>query len=408
MDQIVRKMNMDKISDKFLKYCFDRNIFYYDSTDSYFSRKEPTFKRKTKFYMRFLLLAIFTIKYGLLSLYPDNFKWLALEELSIIFGEQANLFHALEFGFAFLTLVCKLIVAYFERRKNLYLINFFVNWKARKPLFRIDQRHLKKITLWAYIIYYGYMKISTSILVLIQILMLFCGTIAAYLYYEYGNVIILCSWTFYYMIIACEMTLTLQSYIFAIFIPITLLNYKFDELIEKLRVSIRWNNEQRIHQVLQSYNELIDVVKQLSGFNNMIIGLAYCMVPYIMAINIELTHINRNDFFFTLLKMAFISLFIVSNVGIFIINQISASITVRNKSIHKYLYPMFCNGRQRKLRTKLSIDSFIARLNTQFIGFYCFNLFPFTKMAFYQYGFTVSTSYFLVTNILDNYSKIIN
>ena len=238
--------------------------------------------------------------------------------------------------------------------------------------------------------------------------MLFCGTIAAYLYYEYGNVIILCSWTFYYMIIACEMTLTLQSYIFAIFIPITLLNYKFDELIEKLRVSIRWNNEQRIHQVLQSYNELIDVVKQLSGFNNMIIGLAYCMVPYIMAINIELTHINRNDFFFTLLKMAFISLFIVSNVGIFIINQISASITVRNKSIHKYLYPMFCNGRQTKLRTKLSIDSFIARLNTQFIGFYCFNLFPFTKMAFYQYGFTVSTSYFLVTNILDNYSKIIN
>ena len=61
---------------------------------------------------------------------------------------------------------------------------------------------------------------------------------------------------------------------------------------------------------------------------------------------------------------------------------------------------MFCNHRNRKLQIKLKIDSFIARLNSQFIGFYCFNLFEFTKMAFYQYALTISTCYFLIINFL--------
>ena len=194
--------------------------------------------------------------------------------------------------------------------------------------------------------------------------------------------------------------MTLNIGTFIVYIPIIFLNYRFDELIEKLRVAIRWNNEQRIHQILKSYNEVIAVIQQLSGLYNIIIGLVYCIVPYIMAINIEIINIKRKDLIFKSLKMLYLFIFILLNIAIFIINQISASITVRNKSIHKYLYPIFIRERKTRIRTKLSIDSFIARLNTQFIGFYCFNLFKFTKMAFYQYAFTVSISYFLIKNIL--------
>ena len=97
---------------------------------------------------------------------------------------------------------------------------------------------------------------------------------------------------------------------------------------------------------------------------------------------------------------SFLSIFIISTVTAFIINQLSASITVRNKSIHKYLYIIFCSKRIIRIRTKLTIDSFIARLNTQFIGFYCFNLFKFTKKAFYEYAFVISTCYFLMLDII--------
>ena len=400
MDGILRKMNMDKILDNFIKYIFDTNLFYYDSMDSYFSRKEPTLRRKVRFYLNFLLLVIITVKYGVLSLYPDKLQWTLMKDFSIVFGKQSNLPHGLWLGFGFLTIAVKSVVVYLESRKNLNIFDFFLNWKERKPMYQISQRHVKKITLRAFIIYYGYIRIFMTILSLTIVLMTFCTTIAAHLHYVYGNAIILWLWTFYLMIFFNEIILTLNIGTFIVYIPITLLNYKFDELIEKLRVSIRWNNEQRLHQLLQSYNELIDVVQQLSGLYNIIIGLAYCIVPYITAINIELIDIKRNDLLFKSLKMLYLFLFIVINIGIFIINQISASITVRNKSIHKYLYPMFICERKTKIRTKLSIDSFIARLNTQFIGFYCFNLFKFTKMAFYQYAFTVSTSYFLIKKIL--------
>ena len=184
---------------------------------------------------------------------------------------------------------------------------------------------------------------------------------------------------------------------YAVYIPITLLNYKFDELINRLRVAIRWNNEEALHRILKSYDELIGVVQQLSGPYNIIIGLVYCIVPYLIVVNVELVKLERNDLLFIFNKYLHWFVLFICNVNAFIINQISASITVRNKSIHKYLYPMFINGRNRNLRIKLKFDSFIDRLNNQFIGYYCFNLFEFTKMAFYQYIFTITSTYFLMS-----------
>ena len=155
-----------------------------------------------------------------------------------------------------------------------------------------------------------------------------------------------------------------------------------------------------IIQVLQSYDHLIGYIQQLSGPYNMVIGLVYCFLPFVISINIEVLRIKRNDLLFICLRMTFLSLFISTNIYVFIINQISASITVRNKPIPRHLYPMFFNGRQRKLEIKVKFDSFIARLNNQFIGYYCLNLFKFTKMVYYQYVLSVSSSYILITDIL--------
>ena len=71
----------------------------------------------------------------------------------------------------------------------------------------------------------------------------------------------------------------------------------------------------------------------------MLIGLTYCIAPYIIALQLEMMIIDKNDLIFKILKFAFIIFFIITNVNAFLINQLSASITVRKKSIHKYLYP---------------------------------------------------------------------
>ena len=73
MDKIIEKVSLNEIVDKWLAYVFDRNIFYHNSIDSYYSGEEPSFWRKVKFYLRFLVLIIFVIKSGLYYYFQRHF-----------------------------------------------------------------------------------------------------------------------------------------------------------------------------------------------------------------------------------------------------------------------------------------------------------------------------------------------
>ena len=396
----MRKINPDKIFEHAVQDGIDSYVFYFDSIESYFSRREPSLKRKTHFYLTLTLLAVFTFKYGLLSLYPDKLQLTPLKDLTLMFGKQAILFHALFFCFGLLTVMAQLIMVYYENRSNLKIYDIIVDWKARKPSYKISQRHLKKLKLRIFILYYGYIRIGGFFVKLWGTLFFISLTLVTYFYCDYGYTFILLLWTVLAIKMLDQMTIVILTGTFFFYVPITLINYRFDELIKKLCIVIKLNNNYFIEQILESYDESIGVVKQLSGPYNMIIGLVYCLVPYLLAIELEVAKIESDELLVNIFKLVYFLLFIGGNINAFIINQISASITVRNKSIPRYLYPIFCSQSKIRIRTKLKIESFIDRLNTQFIGFYCFNLFKFTKMAFYQYAITISTSYFLITSIL--------
>ena len=188
-------------------------------------------------------------------------------------------------------------------------------------MYQISQSHVKKLPLRSFVLYYGFIKVIGAFSFFISIFIITWMTIATYLYCNYANVIILLSWSILVITALDNIIITLLFGTFMFFFPITLLNYLFDELIEKLRVSIRWNNEQRLHQVLQSYNDLICCVTQLSVLYNHIIGLVYCLVPYILALFVEIFKIERDDILFKIVKIFCIVFFIVTNLTAFIINQ---------------------------------------------------------------------------------------
>ena len=251
------------------------------------------------------------------------------------------------------------------------------------------------------ILYYGYIRILGSIGIFIFTFATISLTIVYYLYYDYGNVIVLCFWTPLLIFMTYQTSVVLLMATVLFYLPITLLNYKFDELIKKLRVSIRWNNEHGFYKILAIYDHLIVVVNELSGPYNMIIGITYCFGSYLIAINMKVLKIKCDDLLFLVLQNASLFLLIISMVNAFLINQISASITVRNKSFTMFLYPVLCWKMDRRIRMQLKIDSFIARLKSEFVGFYCFHWFKFTKMAFYQFAMTISVCYFLLSNHFD-------
>ena len=91
MDEILKKINLNELLDKFCRYAFDRHIFYHDSIDSYYSGEEPSFWRKVKFYLRFLVLIISTAKTCLSTLFPNTLLLTPLTDATIIFGKQSTL-----------------------------------------------------------------------------------------------------------------------------------------------------------------------------------------------------------------------------------------------------------------------------------------------------------------------------
>ena len=171
-------------------------------------------------------------------------------------------------------------------------------------------------------------------------------------------------------------------------------------MITRIRACVKFYNVNSLSHILNEYNQVTITIKKMSKPYNMIIGLLYGIFPFFLAIIIETMRIDDDDSIHTFIKIVAIIIFMVSNLNIFIINQISDSLTVRNKLIHKYLYPIFFNERSADLKLKLKIDSFIARLHSQNIGFYCFNWFKFTKMAFYEFALTVMYCYCLLSNFV--------
>ena len=399
MDQLL--VEFDKTIVSIVQYGINNYIFYYNSLESYYSRQVPLFRRKVIFYLTFVLFAIFNVKYGLLLMYPNKLMWKPMKDVTMVLGDQAVLVHALLFSISLVALTCKLVVVYYEAKSEFKIYDIYTAIISRDTNYMLNQKHFKKIKFGTSFFYYIFVRIFGFIVLLVFTFCITGLTIVVYLYYDYGNVITLWLWTGLMIFIINQIRIVVLLGTILFYLPITLIKYKFDELIERLRVGIRWNNTNGLYKTLESYDQLIVVVKQLSGLYNMIIGIIYCLSPYLIAINVKVLKIKRDDWLFKILEQAFLLLLIITNLDAFIINQISASISVSNKSFPKFLYPVFCWKRNKRITMELKIDSFIARLNEQFVGFYCFNWFKFTKMAFYQYAFAISSSYILISNFFN-------
>ena len=137
MDRIFKKVNLDEILDKLCVYAFDRNIFYHNSIDSYHSGEEPSFWVKIKFYSRFLVLILWTVKSGLSTLFPDKLSLTPLIDFTILYGKQAILINAHIFTISIVILSAKLVFVYYESQNNLKVFDIVVDLKARKHKYKV-------------------------------------------------------------------------------------------------------------------------------------------------------------------------------------------------------------------------------------------------------------------------------
>ena len=184
--------------------------------------------------------------------------------------------------------------------------------------------------------------------------------------------------------------------IYLCYIMISYVNYKFDEILKSLRLSILWNNKRGIFKNIIDHHNLVVITQQFSYLMNSIIGLIHSIIPYIMVLVIKIIMLPTIPGY---LKYYFIVLIITYIAFIYSLNLLCASVTVRNKNAPKQFYRVFSSYKFIDLKTRLKIISMLEKLTSVFIGFYCFNMYKFTKISFYTYFITITSAYILVSKI---------
>ena len=152
-----------------------------------------------------------------------------------------------------------------------------------------------------------------------------------------------------------------------------------------------------LYRVTVLYNQLVMDIEMAAPLLNAIISVYYLSAPFIFSL---LWHLS---FYFSGLTriIALFNLLLVFTFN-YIMYWKASSICLMNKVIVKHLHPIQSdktdNTRLTRL-TRLRIDSFVDRLNNEFVGFQCLYSIEFTRMSFYEYALGISGTYFLFSDL---------
>ena len=291
----------------------------------------------------------------------------------------------------------KIFIFSFEREKRAHILTLLHSWQTNhRNLFGLNLVNTNKLIIRSELVYWT-TKYSKTIVMLITYAIIIHYSVQAYLYHSY-HLAHICFHTIAALIwIRNSFNFGYVSF-FSLFMPITMINYRFDEILKALRVSNRWHNTIKVIESIEEHEQTTQLLNKLGDIYSTILFVFYLMGPYSLSALIKLFLVpNLNKY----VKLSIIFMVVIMTILIYFFNYICASITVRNKNAPKYLYSNFIRSNKMRIKFKMKIEAFLLKLITDFIGIYCLNMFKFTKLSFYQYFMTLSSAYILFSN-LDN------
>ena len=207
--------------------------------------------------------------------------------------------------------------------------------------------------------------------------------------------------------------ITVINFSFVLYGLIAWLNLKLDQIAMSIHLHIHWRNKVNLFNAINEYDQLTRLITDISIVINFVNGLLYLCTPYCFSVALNILKWHAHTLLGKCLQIACIVVFIIVLLCICLMNYMMGSITTRNKSITKYLYRAFTDTKfinhNKKLlfyntsNTKLyiKIDNLIARINEQYVGFYCFNMFELTKRSFYEYILALFVSHIFINDLIN-------
>ena len=269
---------------KIHEYLFNHCLFYYESLESYLNKREPTVNQKLLYYTNLLSALVFTIRYGLLTINSDQSFQIAFGEMSFVFIDKYRYANAFGFAIGLAITIVKLAMFYYDNSPNNHYYKIIHGMASQSSFYKLSVEHESKLILRSNLIYWFYVKFcslcafNTSLLYLLIVLLV-------YIFSDHSfNLFTLIITSIIFIITFNSIKSGALGGIALVFMVLSVMRWKLDEIIKSFRVSIRWRNKVRLLNDLNNYDQFTRLIEESNFIMSMVIGIVYIISPYLASL----------------------------------------------------------------------------------------------------------------------------
>jgi hypothetical protein len=181
-----------------------------------------------------------------------------------------------------------------------------------------------------------------------------------------------------------------------VFYIITLhLKYNFRQIKNEMKQILRSGKSIPVINEIHKHTHYSELTLKFNKVFKYVLAMVYMLITPLHNIAVYMS-LSETNTLFRLLYL--IGLTILSTI-LFTVNYMSSSLSSSAHDFTSDLYT-FLVSKRIPVQHKLKISSFIEKLCGPVIGYYCYELFPFTNYEFYQYVSFVFTNYILLNGLI--------
>ena len=171
--------------------------------------------------------------------------------------------------------------------------------------------------------------------------------------------------------------------------------FQFDDTHHQFCLAIQKGNIMMLSRTMTRHYYLSAITDQVNQYYKYLIAiLYYFMVVYL---NVLFYIVSKTENFYIRVVRSVILVTIV--ILLFRLTQSCSLITKNAHKIRNHLQSYLVKTNP-KVRLKLKIASFLERLDSKPIGFYCYEFFPMNPFRFLKYIISIVCNYFIISEVI--------
>jgi hypothetical protein len=189
----------------------------------------------------------------------NNYLYHIFRDTVIVLVDQARLLYMWFFSLALVAFTAKITVFYCESTYKMEILDLLSDYQAQSPFYKLNMKHRKSIKSKVFIMYNLFLRGFGTMTTVIFNGMILSLAIYVQVNFKVNPVIY---WPTILLLLICTidaMSMCLAAP-FLVTLPISIVNYKLDELANMLKWNIKLNNHQGIAYFLSSYNNLTIII----------------------------------------------------------------------------------------------------------------------------------------------------